>query len=236
MLRTFSLALITLCLFTSLSAMAQQDAKMVAFNNMQHGKQDFVQGNYIKAYQELLPEAQHGNAQAQYAIGYLLYYGLGVPQNHEQSRYWTKKAATQGLPDAKRALAKMNEQTTQAPTTKPKASSKPKQKNVVTISSSLPSNLKQQAQTFKGLSNDHFVLQVMGTHNYPTLKKVSKELDLPESLIIRTYYQGKYWYIFVAGDYKTYQAALAAKKALNNDYPNIKAWPRKVLALKKKIQ
>ena len=49
--------------------------------------------------------ALSGDADAQYALGYLLYYGKGVTQNKTTALSWIRKAAAQGQPQAAKALA-----------------------------------------------------------------------------------------------------------------------------------
>ena len=51
--------------------------------------------NYSLAAQQLQPLAQAGSADAQYALGYLYYYGKGVPQDETIARDWIRKAAEQ---------------------------------------------------------------------------------------------------------------------------------------------
>lgn len=74
-----------------------------ASQNLKAGKQDFDAKNYSAAFQKMLPLAEKGNAHAQYAVGYMLYYGKGVEVNRKQGVAWIDKAADQGLPEAKQA-------------------------------------------------------------------------------------------------------------------------------------
>lgn len=62
----------------------------------QMGKTQFAEQNYREAFTHLQKAAQMRNANAQYALGYLYYYGLGVDQNTEEAYYWFKAAADQG--------------------------------------------------------------------------------------------------------------------------------------------
>jgi TPR repeat protein len=74
------------------------------FATLAEGKASFLAKNYKVAYQQLLPLAQQGNADAQYAVGYMLYYGKGVDRNEAKARDWMNKAAAQGQPAAKKAI------------------------------------------------------------------------------------------------------------------------------------
>jgi len=48
--------------------------------------------------------AQRGHLEAQYVLGYMYYYGLGVPRNEKEAIRWITTAAARGLPKAMRAL------------------------------------------------------------------------------------------------------------------------------------
>lgn len=69
------------------------------------GRYEFEQQNYHAAFKDLLSIAQKGNAQAQYAIGYMYYNGLGVKQNFRQAEFWLHKASLAGSKKAQNALA-----------------------------------------------------------------------------------------------------------------------------------
>ena len=76
---------------------------------MKEGKQDFDSENYAAALHKMQPLAEKGNADAQYAVGYMMFYGKGTPVNRQQGSAWIDKAAAQGLPEAvqaKQLLAK----------------------------------------------------------------------------------------------------------------------------------
>jgi len=67
-------------------------------------KDELMSENYSVAAKELLPLAERGNPDAQYALGYLYYYGKGVPQNEGLAKEWIRQAAEQDYVPAQRAL------------------------------------------------------------------------------------------------------------------------------------
>jgi TPR repeat protein len=77
---------------------AQMDARY------QRGKESFAARDYQNAFAELKPVAAAGNRDAQYAIGYMYFYGKGVVEDRAQAQYWMQKAADQGQPLAVKAL------------------------------------------------------------------------------------------------------------------------------------
>lgn len=71
---------------------------------VQEGKRAFQDGDFHTAFRELYPAAVHGNPAAQYAIGYMYYYGYGVPQDMKAGFCWIIKAADQQYPLALRVM------------------------------------------------------------------------------------------------------------------------------------
>lgn len=53
-------------------------------------------GAYFTAFQDLLPFAARGDAQAQFAIGEMLRTGRGTARNREEALVWYRRAAEQG--------------------------------------------------------------------------------------------------------------------------------------------
>ncbi len=64
----------------------------------------FSEGDYHTAVELLLPLAQKGDPDAQYALGYALYEGLGVPKDRMQAYFWIQESAQQGNSSALMAL------------------------------------------------------------------------------------------------------------------------------------
>jgi TPR repeat protein len=93
-----NISLILLCVFFTACASVQ------ARNQIHEAKFDFADGNYKKAFREMLPLASEGNADAQYAVGYMYYYGYGVTQDYESGMFWMRKAASQHNAAAVKAL------------------------------------------------------------------------------------------------------------------------------------
>jgi len=71
---------------------------------LNQARYDFQSKNYSHAFNALMPLAKNNNAQAQYSIGYMYYYGLGVMENTKQAKYWIEKSAKNGNSNAIRAL------------------------------------------------------------------------------------------------------------------------------------
>lgn len=98
-----------ICLF-SLSLLACTTPSPLVMSELQQGKRYFDDGYYKKALHELWPLAADGRAEAQYAIGYMYYYGLGVAQDTETGYFWIRRAADKGYPPAIKALGMISNQ------------------------------------------------------------------------------------------------------------------------------
>lgn len=64
------------------------------------GYQSYLKGHYQDAYDEWLPLAELGDAEAQYNLGVLFDQGAGRPRNLATAADWYRKAAGQGFVDA----------------------------------------------------------------------------------------------------------------------------------------
>lgn len=86
--------------------------------HLKEGIDNFRVQNYRAAFIYLKPEAEKGQPDAQYAIGYMYYYGQGVTEDRKKAWYWINRAAIAGQPQAI-AAAKMIKQTMEIETTIP---------------------------------------------------------------------------------------------------------------------
>lgn len=68
--------------------------------NLREGIESFRAQDFRRAFIRLMPEAEKGQADAQYAVGYMYYYGQGVVENREKAWLWINRAARQGQRDA----------------------------------------------------------------------------------------------------------------------------------------
>jgi TPR repeat protein len=107
--------LIILPLILALSACSSMghdkaDKQQVLTTHLNAGKADFAQGKYDVALKDLAPAAEQGDKEAQYALGYMYYYGKGVTQDIFKAQSWFQKSAQQGDVNAQKALKIVNQQ------------------------------------------------------------------------------------------------------------------------------
>ena len=72
--------------------------------NLTAGIQSFSVQDYRQSFIRLLPEAEKGQADAQYAVGYMYYYGQGVVEDRRKAWLWITRAAKAGQKDAQTAM------------------------------------------------------------------------------------------------------------------------------------
>jgi TPR repeat protein len=90
-----------LCFFLAACAAHQSPATQ---SYLQEGKRDFEGGYYRSAMRVLLPLACDGNAEAEYAVGYMYYYGYGVAQDTDVGTLWIERSAQKHYLPAVKAL------------------------------------------------------------------------------------------------------------------------------------
>ena len=99
-MRLLSRLSILLLLVFALSACNQ-----INYSNFYEGITHFRAQEYRDAFIRLKPQAEKGQPDAEYAVGYMYYYGQGVVEDREKAWYWITKAAREGQPDAIEAAA-----------------------------------------------------------------------------------------------------------------------------------
>lgn len=82
-------------------------SKLPTWTALGGGYQSYLNGDYDIAYQEWLPLAELGDAEAQYNLGVMHDEGAGREQNPAEAAAWYHKAARQGFVDAQANLALM---------------------------------------------------------------------------------------------------------------------------------
>ena len=71
------------------------------------GYQSYLKGDYRAAYDEWLPLAELGDAEAQYNLGVLYDEGAGIERDLIKAAEWYRKAADRGFVDAQINLGMM---------------------------------------------------------------------------------------------------------------------------------
>ncbi|HHH49344.1 MAG TPA: sel1 repeat family protein [Gammaproteobacteria bacterium] len=69
----------------------------------------YLSKDYAGAADLMRVLARRGHLEAQYVLGYMYYYGLGVPRNEKEAIRWITTAAARGHPKAMQALRVLDE-------------------------------------------------------------------------------------------------------------------------------
>lgn len=79
----------------------------LAFAKIEEGTAAYQRKDYATAFQELLPVAQEGNAQAQQMVGTMYLHGAGVARNDADAAKWFRLSADQGNAVAMKAMGRL---------------------------------------------------------------------------------------------------------------------------------
>jgi TPR repeat protein len=210
---------------------------------------------YLKAYhcsiEAVQVNASRGNPDAQYALGYMYYYGIGTSRNTDLALVWIKKAAAQKQDLAVKALPMMQpaanstspvvgDAATQAKPTVgraavavPPAVQSPGVAKSGAVSSqavmALPSGNGTATAKLTG-----YTLQVMMSHNLTKLSDVSlPHLSAGQTVQILENNNGQTTnYLLTIGQFTTKQAARQALERLPLGLRNMSPWVRPLQGLK----
>jgi TPR repeat protein len=98
-----AVTLLCLAIFTGCATSPDPEVDETALT-LEEAHKAYSAKEYKKVFQLLFPLAAAGNAEAQYALGYLFYHGLGVEKNERQAMHWVQRSASQGNRKALQAL------------------------------------------------------------------------------------------------------------------------------------
>lgn len=109
LLKKISYALICFVLITSMVACAKQKVDPGTTTatppvTLEMARANYETGDYDSALRQLTILAISGDHEAQYALGYMYYRGLGTTQNIDIARGWFREAAQAGFEQAQQAL------------------------------------------------------------------------------------------------------------------------------------
>lgn len=201
------------------------------------GQQNFQTHHYSTAFKQLSKAAMAGDADAQYAVGYMYYYGKGTDQDLVSARRWFTSAAAQDQPDAVKALGVIEQ--TENPATsaiyivngdvkgEPISSDnfsliKPKYQSIKTK----PILIKQEPLTHQ--VDSYYTIQLFGSYDYSVAKQFIEQNNLSNNASVQhRSNKGKDWYVVVYGNYATSQDAMNALRFLSPNLQKLKPWVRK---------
>lgn len=103
------LLLMTLSLGLALSGCASKQLPITTpIPTLEQAQAEYRSGNFSQALVSLTLLATQGNEEAQYALGYMYYYGQGTEKNLDLARGWFRQASAQGYTPARQALDQLD--------------------------------------------------------------------------------------------------------------------------------
>jgi DamX protein len=179
---------------------------------------------YTLSFEKIKSAAENGNSDAQYALGYMYYYGKGgAPKNINLAKNWINKSAAQRQPQAIKALALINthqaepvrarnpnstlisndeQQNTSPPSSTTEVPAYSKKKEDMTLVDMRNKTATQLDATLK--AGDCYTLQLLGAFNKMQIDKFIKEKHLSgRTRLHKTRFKNKDWYILLYGYYPT---------------------------------
>ena len=75
--------------------------------DLAQAREAWLAGNYARALPDLRRAAEDGQPRAQYAVGYMYYYGQGVAEDTDKALQWIRRAAKAGDARAVEALGRL---------------------------------------------------------------------------------------------------------------------------------
>jgi septal ring-binding cell division protein DamX len=203
---------------------------------------------YLKQYncslENVEQAAQLNEPDAEYALGYMYYNGIGTVKDTQTAIVWISRAAEQGQPLAISALKTIRHaqfptmgQVTVAsdkpvPQTTPlQAPSKSKQTSHATVVTSKPMIPMSKIQS---MPSNHFTAQLFASPHLQTVHQLAESLPHHVPMTIASIEkQGVTWYLLLAGDFVTHQDAAAYVATLPASVKNAGPWIRSFESLKK---
>ena len=93
--RTFTFFITLIVCSASVSYSQGSNEGLEAYN-----REAYDRGDYAESLRQWKPLAEKGDAEAQYGLGYLYYFGEGVAEDNKTAMKWFLLAAEQGNPKA----------------------------------------------------------------------------------------------------------------------------------------
>lgn len=168
---------------------------------------------YTLSYDQIKMAAESGDADAQYALGYMLYYGkAGATKDTNLAKMWIGKAASQKQPQAVKALALMNAKQVQGVTD---------QKTEDQTTQSKKATDEQPKESAKSTSNTEGIAREGLTHERTVMldkrepKLVTTKFE-PESLVKATSRDATYTLQLLGGSNKELIKSVAREHHLTS--------------------
>ena len=188
---------------------------------------------------DLEQNAENGDADAAYALGYVYYYGIGTSADHESAELWIKRAANQKQPLALAALAMIEEKKHNINAVN-EHNAHPKTKiSKITrtqfIQHPKPIVIKHP-NAHKGKhkvigQTSGYTIQLMASKNRSVIKHILLAHPKEPLQILQSIDNGQTWNILIYGYFKKYSAAQKAVISMKQSLKKQKPWIRQLKSI-----
>lgn len=192
---------------------------------LEGGKAAFQAAEYKSAFRQLLPLAAEGNAEAQYAVGYMYYYGYGVPQDTMSGLFWMTKAAEKRNRAAVKALDLIHRKPATGVCPPGAAENCVIQKTAIYKDLPMASPTIVPIKSSASYSSQGYVLQLASSADRADIQHIQKNKHLQTATHIwHTKSQGRY--VLTYGRYRSTTEANAALQYLPRVIKDFHPWVR----------
>lgn len=237
-----------LIIFLSCLLLACASARMA--EEVQSGKATFDSGNFKLAFAQLLPLAVKCSPEAQYAVGYMYYYGLGVEAHKESGIFWIRQSAAQiyrpaikamqlieknksesrDMPLKKSNKLRYSENVVQEDPVRMAAKATPENKEdevLASLKDINPSKSSTLSSIKTAKKTDKFTLQLFGSYKLNDVKQLQSQLKLQNAThYALTQHNGHDWYVLAYGKYPAVSLAKLAKNDMPKKAQKLHPWVR----------
>lgn len=178
--------------------------------------------------------AQEGDPDAQYALGYMYFYGIGTVRDTNAARLWIQRAAAQGQVLAIQASRILSHEESPGVA----GVMQPAQDNTNKVGYKSELGSKQQTSKFKHVSptimsatiaqpkvQSGYTIQLMATKNLKALQRFIKQYELNGRVKrYKVNYQQNQWYLVTYGEYTSVREAKSALLSLPVSLKKLHPW------------
>lgn len=209
------------------------------------------------SFSEIRQAALAGDRDAQYALGYMYFYGQGTSRNEMLARKWITRAANQAQPQAKRALSMLaaNRVSRVTPAAKSansatahRAVAKERAEKSVAHAKARQTQRSRETRVVSSdrftsaekrltrIPRSHYTIQLMAAAHKDHIAQYMRAHRIKGAKMYHTKRAGKPWYVLIYGDYPTKSAALAARRKLPASVRAARPWPKSYASVQAQLR
>ena len=215
---------------------------------------------YLEKYHCSLETVQEaalsGNPDAQYALGYMYFNGIGTVKDEQTGILWIQRAASQGEPLAKKAEEMINnnkldsspEVTHQAAKPHPvtaaravpataSASHAMVDPRLTSVKPSSPVSISSVGADVMTVNPKTYTLQLMGSYDKTAVENFVSRMSIAnETIVYKASFHGKPWFTLIYGNYASVAEAKSAIANLPVSMKQLKPWVKSFGSIQAEIK